>query len=388
VLRQDEAPAMRLTLALAVVLVPAWTYLLAAAAASLRFARRDLPQPRQSPPVSILKPLYGAEPGLYENLLSAAEQDYPVHQLVLGVADPKDGAVPVARALISDRPHSDIALVVAPQRHGSNAKISNLQNMLPAARYDILVIADSDIRVGRGYLAAVVAPLLAPRTGLVTCLYRGVSSGGPWSELGALFVNFGFLPAALLAEALGAGGGCFGATMALRRSVLAGCGGFARLRDELADDYRLGEAVRALGLEVVLSRFLVDTRVWEPTFRDLWRHELRWARTMRSVAPIGYAGSILMYPIAIAAFAAVASRFALTACAFLAISCLLRWISARLIAGALGLATTKLWLLPVRDLLSFAVFVASFLGRSVVWRDRAFRVEASGRLTVEGDKVP
>jgi ceramide glucosyltransferase len=378
---------MRLTFALALALAPAWAYLLAATAASVRFARRTAPPSRQLPPVSILKPLHGAEPGLYENLRSAAEQDYPVHQLVLGVADPQDGAVPVARALIGDHPDRDIALVVEPTRHGSNAKISNLRNMLPAARHDILVIADSDIRVGRGYLAAVVTPLLAPRAGLVTCLYRGVSNGGPWSQLGAQFINFSFLPAALLAEALGAGGGCFGATMALRRDVLARCGGFARLRDELADDYRLGEAVRACGLDVVLSRYLVETCVSEPSFRDLWRHELRWARTMRSIAPVGYAGSILMYPVALAVLAMAASRFALTACAFLAISCALRWLSARLVAGALGLATARLWLLPMRDLLSFTVFIASFLGRSVVWRDQAFRVEASGRLIAEGDPV-
>ncbi|HJU19767.1 MAG TPA: bacteriohopanetetrol glucosamine biosynthesis glycosyltransferase HpnI [Stellaceae bacterium] len=378
---------MRLTLGFAIVLVPAWGCLAAALAASLRFARRGRARARYTPPVSILKPLYGAEPGLYENLRSAAEQDYPCQQLVLGVAAREDGAVPVAGAVIGDLPERDIALVIEPRGHGSNAKVSNLINMLPAARHDVLVIADSDIRVGRGYLAAVVAPLADSRVGLVTCLYRGVPEGGLWSQLGALHVNFGFLPAALLAEALGAGGGCFGATIAIRRPVLERCGGFARLRNELADDYRIGEAVRKLGLEIVLSPYLVETRVSEPRFLDLWRHELRWARTMRLIAPAGYAGSILMYPVPLALLAAAADRFGLTSCAFLAISCLLRWASARLAAGALGLGTAKLWLLPVRDLLSFAVFLASFLGRGVVWRDQAFRVEASGCLKVDGDTV-
>src|SRR5579884_338961 len=134
---------MRLTLVLLIALAPAWATLLAATAASLRFARRPLPPPRQTPPLSVLKPLYGAEPGLYENLRSVAEQDYPAHQLVLGVADPQDGALPVARKLIGALPERDIALVVAPQRHGSNAKVSNLLNMLPAARHDVLVVADS-----------------------------------------------------------------------------------------------------------------------------------------------------------------------------------------------------------------------------------------------------
>jgi ceramide glucosyltransferase len=378
---------MRLTLVLLIILAPSWVYLLAATAASLRFARRAVTLSPQPQPVSVLKPLYGAEPGLYENLRSVAEQDYPAHQLVLGVADSQDGAIQVARALIDALPERDIALVVEPRRYGSNAKVSNLQNMLPAARHDVLVIADSDIRVGCDYLAAVTAPLAEPRTGLVTCLYRGLASGGLWSQFGALAINFGFLPAALLAEALGAGNGCFGATIALSRPVLERCGGFLRLRNELADDYRLGAAVRELRLDIVLSRYLVETCVNESTLVDLWHHELRWARTMRLVAPLGYAGSILIYPVALALVAAAASRFALTSCAFVAISCLLRWAMARLVAGALDLQTAKLWLLPVRDLLSFAVFVASFLGRSVVWRDRAFRVEASGHLTADGDKV-
>jgi ceramide glucosyltransferase len=379
---------MRLTLVLAIALIPTWISLAAATVASLRFACRGLAQPQQSPPVTVLKPLHGAEPGLYENLRSAADQDYPIHQLVLGVTDPEDGAIPVARALTSDLPGSDITLVVKSRICGSNAKVSNLENMLPAAKHDILVIADSDIRVDRGYLAAIVAPLADPRVGIVTCLYRGESSGGLWSDLGALYVNFGFLPAALLAEALGAGGGCFGATIAMRRSVLQRCGGFARLRNELADDYRLGEAVRGLGLDIVVSRYLVGTRISEPRFHKLWQHELRWARTMRSVAPAGLAGSIVMHPVTLALVAAAASRFALTSCAFLAISCALRWASARLLAGAFGLQTAKLWQFPLRDLLSFAVFIASFLVRSVVWRDQAFRVEASGRLKVDGDKVP
>lgn len=379
---------MPLTLLLLVVLVPGWAYLAASTAACLRFARRGAAPARHSPAVTILKPLHGAEPGLYENLRSAAVQDYPAHQLVLGVADPRDAAVPVARALMRDLPGSDIALVVESRTHGTNAKVSNLLNMLPAARHDILVLADSDIHVAPDYLAAVAGPLAEPGVGAVTCLYRGLPCGGPWSELGALWVNFGFLPSALLAEMLGAGDGCFGATIALRRPVLDRVGGLARLRDELADDHRLGAAVRGIGLKVVLSRHLVATCVWEPSLRALWRHELRWARTMRAVAPVGYACSLPTHAVALALVAAAADRFALTSCAFLAISCLSRWAGARLAAGALGIPATRLWLLPVRDLLSFAVFLASFLGRGVVWRDRAFQVAASGRLTVDGDKVP
>lgn len=378
---------MSLSLVLTAVLVPAWLYLLGAALAVIKFTRRSLPMRHERPPISVLKPLHGAEPGLHENLRSFAEQDYPAVQIVLGVNSPSDSALPVAHALIRDLPARDITLVVDPRANGSNLKVANLENMLEAAHHDILVLADSDMRVDRRYLAAVTAPLHDPLTGIVTCLYKGVSRGGRWSELGALHINFGFLPGAVVAESLGLGGGCFGATIALRRETLERIGGFAKLRDDLADDHRIGEEVRALGLAVMLSPYLVETQVSEPSFAILWQHELRWARTVRAVAPAGFAGSILAQPVAIAGLGAAATGFGLTSCVFLGISCLLRWACARAIAGALGLPTTRLWLLPVRDALSFAVFVASFFGRTVFWRDRAFHVEASGRMTVEGDKA-
>ena len=379
---------MSLTLAIfAILLVPGWMYLLAEAVVAISFARRGLPLLAERPPISVLKPLHGAEPGLYENLRSFVEQDYPTVQTVLGVNDGKDGALPVAKAFIQEMPAADIALVVGAPVRGSNLKVANLENMLPAARHDILVISDSDMRVDRSYLGAVTAPLRDPSTGLVTCLYRGVSTGGTWSELGALHINFGFLPSALVAAALGIDRGCFGATIALRRETLERIGGFVLVRDELADDQRIGEAVRALGLTVVLSRYLIEARVSEPSFAGLWRHELRWARTVRTITPSGFAGSVLTHAVAIAALGVAATGFALTACIFLVISALIRWATVAVIAGALGLTTAKLWLLPVRDGLSFAIFIASFFGRGVFWRDQHFQIEPSGRMSVDGDQA-
>jgi ceramide glucosyltransferase len=202
-----------------------------------------------------------------------------------------------------------------------------------------------------------------------------------------MHINFGFLPGALVAESLGIGGGCFGATIAIRRDTLERIGGFARLRNELADDHRIGDEVRRLGLRVELSRYIVEARVTEPSFVALWHHELRWARTERAMAPIGFAGSILAQPVAIAALGAAATGFSLTSSALLVISCVLRWATARVIAGALGLPTPKPWLLPVRDALSFAVFIASFFARTVAWRDEVFQIDASGRMTADGDKA-
>src|SRR6202011_4193069 len=154
---------------------------------------------------------------------------------------------------------------------------------------------------------AVTAPLLDPRIGLVTCLYKGVSMGGLWSQLAAMHINFAFLPSALSGEAIGVGGGCFGATIALRRGVLQRIGGFARIRDELADDHRLGDAVREIGLATVLSPYIVENHVAEPSLASLWRHELRWARTVRAMAPFGFAGSIITHTIMLAVLAAAAA---------------------------------------------------------------------------------
>jgi ceramide glucosyltransferase len=380
-----KAVFMSLALAIAIVLVPGWVYLLAEAVAAVRFARRSLPIPPERPPISVLKPLHGEEPGLYENLRSFVEQDYPTVQLVLGANDTRDDALPVADALMRDMPLADIALVVGAPVRGSNLKVANLESMLPVARHDILAISDSDMRVERHYLEAVAAPLHEPAVGLVTCLYVGVSTGGKWSELGALHINFGFLPSALVAAALGIDLGCFGATIALRRETLCRIGGFAPVRDALADDQRIGEAVRALGLTVVLSRYVVEARVSEPSFAELWRHELRWARTVRTITPAGFVGSVVTHVVAIAALGAIATGFGLTSSIFLVISLLLRWATAGVIAGALGLAPDRLWMLPARDALSFAVFVASFFGRAVFWRDQLFRVEPSGRMSADGD---
>lgn len=378
---------MDLMLLILLVILVGWVCLAGQVAAALRFAGRPLPSASEPSAASVMKPLHGSEPGLYENLRSFLEQDRPGVQIVLGVNHPKDGALEAAHQLIRDFPEAEIALVVDGRIRGSNHKVSNLENMLPVARHDILVLADSDMRVDDRYLAAVTAPLGEVGTGVVTCLYKGASSGGLWSDMGALQINFGFLPNALFADALGMGGGCFGATIALSRATLRRIGGFARLRDELADDRRIGDAVREQGLSVVLSPYLVEARVHEPSFTALWRHELRWARTVRGLSPAGFAGTVATHPLALASLAAAGAEFRLIPCTLLGITLFLRWAAAGVLARVLGLPTARLWLLPLRDALSFAVFVASFFGRRVFWRDQNFDVEPNGRMTlVDGEK--
>ncbi len=370
-----------------ILVFPGWFVLFGSAMAARRFSQSNGKGSPGAALVSVLKPLAGAEPGLYDDLRSFAEQDYPRFEILLGVHDPGDEALAVAHALRRDLPERKIVLVIEPRVSAPNLKVASLENMLPEAEGEILVLADSDIRVGPSYLATVTAPLSDQSVGAVTCLYKGVPTGGFWSHLAALHINYGFLPSALLADTIGMGRGCFGATIALRREVLERIGGFAPLREELADDHRLGDRVRALGLCVVLCRTLVGHRVCESDFLSLWRHELRWARTIRTVAPLGHCASLIAHPLALAAILAALSRFDLTSCAFLVITCGLRWTTAGMVARSLGLEAKRLWLLALRDILSFAVFVASFFGKTVFWRDRHFRLAPSGRITLDGDKA-
>ncbi|HZS81741.1 MAG TPA: bacteriohopanetetrol glucosamine biosynthesis glycosyltransferase HpnI [Stellaceae bacterium] len=361
-------------------------YLLAATIAVRRFVRRRAPAAAASPVgVSILKPLHGEEPRLYDNLLSFCRQNHANVQIVFGVRDPADSAIPVVRRLIADCPGQDLALVIDPAISGSNLKVSNLENMLGKAKHPVLVIADSDMEVGPDYLGAITPPLAEDGVGLVTCLYRGRPIPGLAARLGALWVNHGFLPSALVGEWLRPGNACFGATMALRRSTLDAIGGFAPLRDRLADDYALGEAVRRLGKRVVLSPYLVDTVVAEASFPALLRHELRWTRTIRTIAPLGFAASFITHPVALAALAAAVDAFAAPSLAVLASALACRHLTVRLVDRALGLPPSPAWLVPLRDLLSFAVFVVSFCGNTVAWRERSFRVDAEGRLVSNGD---
>jgi len=362
-------------------------YLLYACNAVAKFAQQPMPWSARRPPVSILKPLRGEDPALADNLRSFLRQDYPALQLVCGVADSSDPAAVVVRQLMGEFPGAEIALVVDATQRGTNLKVANLRNMLPAAKHDLLVLADSDMRVGADYLAAVTAPLIENGTvGLVTCLYRANSAGGLWSDLACLHINHGFLPQALVGEALGQGAGCFGATMALDRATLAAAGGFEALADMLADDHALGQAVRKLGKRVTLSPYLVDDIVAEQSFLGLFRHELRWARTIRLVAAGGFAGSVLTYPVPLALLALCLTAVPQAAAAMVALALVVRTISGRRIDRALRLKAAPLWLLPVRDLLSFGVFIASFLGRSVAWRDRRFRIGPEGQLIIVPEK--
>ena len=338
-----------------------------------RFRRPSLP-PRNRPPISVLKPLHGDEPLLEAALASLCALDDPSLQIICGVQDPADPAISVVERLRARFPARDIALVIDPTPHGRNRKIGNLLNMLPHARHDLLVIADSDVHVTPTYLDSIVTALATPGSGLATLLYTGLpASTAAAAQLGAAWINHVFLPGALMARALGRQD-CLGATMALTRSTLAEIGGLEAVADELADDQMLGRLVRATGRSVVLADAVVATTVAETTLAALWRHELRWGRTIRSLEPVGFAASALQHPLAWALLAVLASGLAAWAVVLFLAAWLIRAAIARALEATLRridptLANrTPLWLFPLRDVLSLAILIASYAGTSVEWR--------------------
>jgi ceramide glucosyltransferase len=358
-------------------------YLLATTVLVGRFARAQTSgtsattPPATTPTVTVLKPLYGDDASLFDNLLSFARQRYAgTLQIICGVADAHDPAIAVVERLRDAPASRDLDLLIDATLHGANRKVSNLINMAPRIRHEIVVISDSDIRVDPDYLMRVVTALQQPRIGAVTCLYHGEAASGPWSQLGALFINAHFLPSVVLGLASGLAQPCFGSTIALRHSTLDAIGGFAAFADRLDDDYAIGAAVRERGNVVAIPPFTVAHLCSEASLRDLWRHELRWARTIRNIAPVGHAGSVVMHPLAWAVAALALSPWSgllIPAAAATAAAVLCRVVLLRRVVRAFALPPQPYWLVPVRDLLSFMVFVASFLGRNVSWRGHRYR---------------
>jgi len=355
------------------------------ALARVRAFARPRPRPAAGPPVTVLKPLRGAEPGLYDNLRSFCEQDYPEFQVVFGVRDPQDPAIAVAERVMRDLPGRDLALVVDDRVIGTNLKVSNLANMYGAAKHDLLVIADSDMRVDRSYLGSVVGPLRDPAVGVVTCLYAGRAMGGVWAALGAMFINDWFLPSVLVARSLQPDRFCLGATMAVRREALEAIGGFAALSPYLADDYMLGVFMNRRGLRVALAPYVVENTVWEPDFRTLFTHELRWARTVRTAQPLGHAMSLVTHSLLLSGAYLLVSSLSILGAVVAGGALGLRLGVHYAVRASLGLREpARAWLVPLRDVLCFVVWIASFWGRTVHWGGRKFAVASDGRMSANG----
>ncbi|MGH7000005.1 MAG: bacteriohopanetetrol glucosamine biosynthesis glycosyltransferase HpnI [Stellaceae bacterium] len=329
------------------------------------------------PAVTILKPLCGAEPELYSCLRSFCDQDYPEFQIVFGVADAADGAVAVVKRLMSEFLARDLILTIDARIQGENLKVSNLVNMARFAKHDVIVVSDSDTRVGRDCLARVAAPLADTRTGAVTCLYKASPTPGLASRLGALFIDDWFLSSAVVDARMREVTYCFGPVSAVRRDALAAIGGFSRLASHLADDFMMGRLIAAAGYRIELADVIVDTVVAE-TWRSLFAHELRWARTVKAVKPGEHFMSGITEPLPLISL-------------LLFNEGVLGWsVIGTMVARRLALhfalrahfvvAPPCPWLVPLRECLCFAVWVASFAGSNVRWRNRDFTIDAGGRL--------
>lgn len=354
--------------------------------ALLRVALFRLPEKTDgtfTPPVTLLKPVCGLEPepALFDCLRSFCEQDYPTYQVVFGVRDAADPAIPVIERLLRELPHLDATLVIDARVYGANRKLSNLTNMFGAARHDILISADADGQVEPGYLRAVVAPFANPSVGAVTCLYKGRPREGVWSFLGASFMNDWFLPSVLIALSMDKLRFLFGNTMAIRRDLLEKIGGFRGLTTYLADDYLIGRRVSALGFEVRLASCVVETVVSEPRLGKLFRHELRWGRTFRTVQPVGWYLSIVTDTTVLAMLFLLASGASALALGLLGAAIVLRLGLHAVVRRRFGITgPDRLWLVPARDLLSFAVRIVSFFGRGLEWKNERFVVVSAGRI--------
>ncbi|MFN0087128.1 MAG: bacteriohopanetetrol glucosamine biosynthesis glycosyltransferase HpnI [Blastocatellia bacterium] len=361
-------------------------YGIAAAAGLLWFADRRRQRAlgtAYAPPVTIFKPVRGADAEAYENFASFCRQDYPAFQLLFGAREESDPAVPIIRRLQEDFPEREIDLVISSEEIGHNPKVSNLWNMFPRARHDMLLIVDSDIRVTPGYLRRVVAPMQRPEVGMVTCLYRGTNATTPAGLLENIGISSTFGPEVCASRALEGIAFALGSTIVMRRELLEQIGGFPAVANHLADDFMLGNLAARAGCEVVLSDCIVEHVSGPDTIEAMLRHQLRWGRSTRISRPWGYRGLILTYGTATALLALPAWGFAAPGWRLLGVTLLARFLPVFLI-GAFGLKDRALaryfWLVPIRDLITFGIWVLSFAGDEVEWRGIRYRVLPSGAL--------
>jgi ceramide glucosyltransferase len=332
-----------------------------------------------TPGVSILKPVRGRDPHFYEAIRSHAVQDYPQYEILFGISDLDDPATQDIRRLIAEFPERNIRLIAAHTKL-PNGKVGVLVDLTAEARYPLLLVNDSDIRVPPDYLRQVTATLEQPQTGLVTCLYRAQSDRWPgrWEALG---VATEFVPSVLVARMLGSGEFALGSTLLLRAEDLRRIGGFAAIGDYLADDYQLGRRIRDLGLRVEFAPTVVYTHLTGDSWRQVWRHQLRWSRTIRISRPGGYCGYLVTHATfwSLVAFAAGAWPAGVAA--------LLMRMAAGIWVGRGVLRDSSVaryaWLIPFRDLWGFAIWLSGLFGTTVEWRGIRLKITSDGKIITD-----
>jgi ceramide glucosyltransferase len=368
--------------ALLVFAVVPFAYYIAAIAAAGRFFRRKatIPtggSPDCTPSVSILKPIYGLDREAYENFASFCRQDYPEFEILFCISDDSDPAHTVIEQIIRDFPERSIRLLIGSEPLGASDKVNKLCRMVREARYDILVVSDSDVRVDPGFLRAVAAPFADARVGGVTCLYRGLTDGSFAADLEALGNSADFAPGVLVAWLFGGLDFMLGAVMVTTKKHLGEIGGFEALVDYFCDDYELGNRIAARGHRVELSRFPVDIVYPHQTLGDAFRHQVRWNLSVRYSRPWGHLGLLFTQGLAWAIAGLFLAHSWVGTFVFVGGYAVLRYEVA-LGVGARGMADDmvkrKLWMLPLRDGFAFVVWLASFFPQRIHWRGREFYV--------------
>ncbi|GAX41691.1 putative glycosyl transferase, group 2 family protein [Tolypothrix sp. NIES-4075] len=336
------------------------------------------------PPITILKPICGLDIDTYENFASFCQQDYPEYQIIFGVRDGNDPSVQVVKKIIEDFPEIDISLVISDRIIGTNLKVSNLANAEAKAKYSLLLLADSDVRVGRDYLQRVIQPMRDPEVGVVTCLYRPFVRG--WvAILEAVGISTEYHASILVARSLEGMNFALGPTIAIRKSVLEAIGGFVAIADYLADDFQLGYLPTQVGYKVVLSDYVIDHAIATVSLLDLIHRQKRWNCCTRVSRPWGYLGLIFTHGTAMSLLFLIATTGSIFgwAIAFLTLSIRL------IMAWVVGVKSLKdpvaskfLWLIPLRDIISFAIWCYGFFGSTIEWRGQRLQLTKDGKLVI------
>jgi ceramide glucosyltransferase len=366
-------------------------YYALATLAAFRFFKRERGRaiPNYSPAVSVLKPVRGVDFGSYENFASFCRQDYPNYEILFAVNDEADPAVPMIRQIIADFPDRRIRLLIGAEHLGTNRKVNKLARLAREARHDILVLTDGDVRVGPDYLREVVAPLVDPKIGAVTCFYRGIAEKNLGAEIEAIGASSDFFAGVLMAEWTEGITFALGASIATTRECLGKTGGFAAIADALADDYELGNRIVKAGGKVVLSRESVWTMYPAQTSRSFWDHQVRWARTVRLCRPLPYMGLLFTQGLPWVLLAAL-----LAPARWIAVVYLLAYLILRLaMAWTVGIwgvgdevLRRKFWLVPLRDVIHFVVWLASFASNHIRWGSVEYVVRQGRMVPIAGSE--
>jgi ceramide glucosyltransferase len=362
------------------IFLPALAYQILAIVAGLNHLRRRARELRVrtefQPAVSILKPLRGLDPNTITAFISQATQNYPEYEILFGVADESDPAIAEVRKLQSQFPDVSIRLFIG-RRDLHNGKVGVLANLAPHAKHSFWLINDSDIKVTPEYLTRVVAPLCDPSIGLVTCLYYACGHTTPavWESIG---VATDFMPSTLVAQLIGVREFGLGSTIVFRAEDLARAGGFEAIGDYLADDYQLAKRITGLHKSALLSTYSVETALGDATWKGSWQHQIRWGRTIRASKGRGYAGLPLTQTGVWILLAILCSAW-IPAVILGAVRLLAALISSRFVLGSKQ-SSRLFWLAPAWDLYSFCVWLASYSGREVRWRDRVLNIDRSGKI--------